>query len=79
MTTQIAITCNTALSENAIKPIPTPIKDVTSNIKELRDRVTALEAKTKEPPKTTADEKKKMIWTMITPKNKGSSILVVKC
>ena len=41
------------LSGNAIKPIPTPIKDVTSNIKELRDRVTALEAKTKEPPKTT--------------------------
>ena len=32
---------------------------MTSNIKELRDRVTALEAKTKEPPKTTADEKKK--------------------
>ena len=31
---------------------------MTSNIKELRDRVTALEAKTKEPPKTTADEKK---------------------
>ena len=29
---------------------------MTSNIKELRDRVTALKAKTKEPPKTTADQ-----------------------
>jgi len=34
------------------------VKDVTSNIKELRDRVTALEAQQKEPPKTQADEKK---------------------
>ena len=31
---------------------------MTSNIKELRDRVTALEAQQKEPPKTQADEKK---------------------
>ena len=31
---------------------------MTSNIKELRDRVTEQKKKTKEPPKTTADEKK---------------------